>query len=132
MGTVIDIEQLVRADLEPVFDLDPTLEDAILDRIDAEIALLGWINEELTDQQMAYVAILVTRAFIPRLLLRFAQELRRAKGGTAEAEFNDAIKYLKALQEELKERQDTAARETNPSILPTEIPPWPGVGVLPW
>jgi hypothetical protein len=128
---MVDIQRLVEIDLAPVFELDPDLPDEIADRIDAEIALHGYDPVDITEQQAVLVALLTTKAFIPRLLLKFAQELRRARGGAAEAEFQDAIKYLQALRDELQGRYQEALSDLGED-LPPGTPPWPGVGVQPW
>jgi hypothetical protein len=124
----VSAEALVAIDLDPVLALDPTLRDAIPARVEAEMALQGWGVIDLTDKRSAYIAILVTKSFVSRLLLKFAQEIKKTAGGTASVEFQDAIKYLEALRDELEARKIAAASAASPSSLVT-ADRWPGVGV---
>ena len=125
----IDIASLVAIDLEPIFELDPTIQTAIPARVEAETALRGWTEADLTDRRSVYIAILVTKSFVARLLLRFSQELKKAAAGKSAVEFGDAIKYLMALRDELSARLNKAEIEMAPdSVL--EGARWPGVGVL--
>jgi len=110
----IDMAQLVKDQLEPVLELDPTLEAVIPRQVAAQTALQGWAAAGLSEQQSVYVSILVTKALIPRLLLKFSQEIKRAKGGPAETEFHDAVKFLEALQKELEAQARAAAKEADP------------------
>jgi len=128
----IDIQGLVEIDLQPIFELDTTLSTAIPDRINAELALQGWTLADITDQKAVYIATLTTKAFIPRLLLKLSMEIKKVKGGKAETEFQEAIKYLTELREELTERLQRAASEAAPEDLPFTGTPWPGVGVVEW
>jgi hypothetical protein len=128
----IDIQGLVEIDLQPIFELDTTLSTAIPDRINAELALQGWTLADITDQRAVYIATLTTKAFIPRLLLKLSMEIKKVKGGKAETEFQEAIKYLSELREELTERLQRAASGAAPEDLPFIGTPWPGVGVVEW
>jgi hypothetical protein len=128
----IDITALVTIDLEPVFTLDPALSTSIPDRIAAEMALQGWGISDITDARAVYIATLTTKAFIPRLLLKFAQELKKTKAAKAEAEFNDAIRYLEALQAELQDRLQRAASDVAPEDLQGTQIPWPSCGIVEW
>lgn len=130
----IVIQTLVEIDLEPVFTLDPTLQATIPTRIEATMATLGWTLADLTDQRSVYVAAVTTLSFVPRLLLKFGQEIKKAKGGKAETEFFEAIKYLQELRDALN---DTVARAASGAgtedIANTEdLAPWPSTGVLGW
>lgn len=126
---MISPEDLVLIDLDPVFQLDPTLRDAIPARVEAEMAIQGWTLGDLTDKRAVYLAILVTRSFISRLLLKFSQEVKKTEGGAAKVEFMDAIKYLEALREELEQRKAEAAFIASPASIVTSDR-WPGVGVV--
>jgi hypothetical protein len=53
---MVDTEALVQIDLDPVLTLDPTLSDAIPARIEAEMAIQGWITGDMTDQRSVYIA----------------------------------------------------------------------------
>jgi hypothetical protein len=106
--------QLVTDQLEPVFTLDTTLEAAISRQVDAQIALQGWAVSDVTDQRSVRIAILSTKALIPRLLLKFAQEVQQAEAGPAKAVFQDACKFLEALMKELEAQVKAAAWEEEP------------------
>lgn len=106
--------QLVVDQLEPVFALDTTLEAAIPRQIEAQIALQGWAIASIDDQKSVYVAKLATKSLIPRLLLKFSQEVQEAEAGPAKTVFADAIKFLEALQKELAEQIKSAAWEADP------------------
>lgn len=106
--------QLVTDQLEPVLLLDPTIEAAIPRQVDAQIALQGWAVSAVTDQRAVYIAILSTKALIPRLLLKFSQEVQTAEAGPAKAVFQDACRFLEALQNELEQQAKAAAREAAP------------------
>lgn len=125
----IDIEQLVLVDLDPVLELDPTITTAINSRIEAEMALRTWTLLDMTDQRSVYIALLVTRSFVARLLLKFAQEVKKAAAGKSSVEFGDAIKYLEALKVELDNRIYKAEATVNPSIIPSDEK-WPGCGIV--
>jgi hypothetical protein len=125
----IDIAALVAIDLEPVFELDTTLQLAIPSRVEAETALRGWTEADITDRRAVYIALLVTKSFVARLLLRFSQELRKAGAGKATVEFSDALKYLTALQAELNARLLKAETEMAPDSVLDDAR-WPGCGVL--
>lgn len=125
----IDISALVAIDLEPVFELDPTIQTAIDSRIEAEKALRQWAEADMTDQRAVYIALVVTRSFVGRLLLKFSQEIKKAGAGKAAVEFDQAIKYLEALKDELDSRIAKAEIGVSPDTIPSEIR-WPGVGVV--
>jgi hypothetical protein len=125
----VSAENLVQIDLDPVMTLDPTLADAIPARVEAEMAVQGWTLADMTDQRSVFVALLVTRSLVSRLLLKFSQEIKKTAGGSAQVEFNDAIKYLQALQAELDQRRIETMFIANPtSIVTTDK--WPSSGVL--
>lgn len=127
----IEIQTLVEIDLEPVFSLDTTLQVTIPTRIEATLATLGWTLADLTDQRSVYVAALTTLSFVPRLLLKFGQEIKKAKGGKAETEFFEAIKYLQELRKALDDVVTRAASGAGTEDTASEtVDPWPGVGVL--
>jgi len=121
----IDIVQLVKDQLDPVLTLDPGLDAAIPRQVDAQIALQGWSAVTVSDRQGVYISTLATQALIPRLLMKFAQEIKRAKGGDAEAEFMDAIKFLEALQKQLAAQVNRAAKEAAPEDAEVEPVSWP-------
>jgi hypothetical protein len=110
----IDAVQLVKDQFDPILGLDPGLEAAIPRQIEAQIALQGWTAAGISDQRAVYISVLATQALIPRLLNKFAQEIKRAKGADSEAEFMDAIEFLKALQKQLEQQVNRAAREAAP------------------
>jgi hypothetical protein len=106
--------QLVTDQLEPVMSLDPTIEQAIPRQVDAQIALQDWAIADVTDQRSVYIAILTTKALIPRLLLKFSQAVQETEAGAAKAKFAEAIRFLEALQKEMTEQAKAAAREADP------------------
>ncbi len=106
--------QLVKDQLEPVLTLDTTIEAAIPRQVEAQIALQGWPLSSMTDQRSVYISLRATQALIPRLLLKFSQSLKKAVGGPAETEFQDAVNFLQALQKELAEQVKAAAKEVDP------------------
>ena len=60
-----------------------------------------------------------------------AMKLKRAKGGSAEAEYQAAIDFLKALQEQLKAQVKLAAHEAAPEDEPGVQPPaYPMSGIV--
>jgi hypothetical protein len=127
---------LVESDLEVVFVLDTTLQARIPDRVAAVVALQGWTLLDLDDQKSVYVAALTTQAFIPRLLLKFAQEIKKAEGGKSKVEFTNAVDYLKALQAQIETILQEYAKHAQPvDVLPlVELNTirWPGVGPVSW
>lgn len=130
----IDPVSLVVIDLSPVFALDPTLEDNIPAKVDAQCAIKGWTVADLDDAKAAYIALLTTKSFVTRLLLKFAQEIQKVQGGKAETEFVKAINYLKALQDELADQIKQAAVNVDPAVSEavSALPNWPGVGPVGW
>lgn len=126
---MVNPETLVLIDLDPVMTLDPTLADAIPARVEAEVAVQGWTQGNLTDQQSVFIALLVTRSFVSRLLLKFSQEIKKTAGGAASVEFADAIKYLDALQKELDARRIEIMFIANPTSIVT-ADRWPSTGVI--
>lgn len=125
----VDAEQLVLIDLDPVLELDPTITTAVSSRIEAEMALRGWTEADMTDKKIVYVSLLVTRSFVARLLLKFAQEIKKASAGKSQVEFSDAIKYLEALKVELDSRIFKAEAVVQPDLVPTDEK-WPGCGIV--
>lgn len=125
----IDISQLVKDQLAPVLELDTGIEGSIPRQIEAQMALQGLCLDTMTPGKSVYIALLATKSLIPRLLLTFAQEIKKAKGGEAETEFYDAIEFLKVLQAELEKQIRSAAHEVSPEDVP-ENPAWPGVGIV--
>ena len=126
----VDAVQLVTDQLEPVLTLDTTIEDAIPRQVEAQIALHGWTGISLSDQRAVYVSVLATKALIPRLLLKFSQEVKKAKGGPAETEFMDAVEFLKALQAELTAQVRAAALEADPDdLVDVPVKRVPGTGI---
>lgn len=126
----VDAVQLVRDQLEPVISKDPTLDAAIVRQVEAKIALQGWTPSELTEQQEVYISVLATKGLVPRLLIWAGQRLKAAKGGPAEAEWQDLVRFLEALQRELTAQVKEAAKEADPEDVEPETPArWPGVGV---
>lgn len=111
----VDAVQLVKDQLEPVFLLDTSLESIISRQVDAQVALQNWPISEIDDQKMVYISKLTTKALIPRLLLKFSQEVQEAEAGAAKAVFADAIRFLEALQKELEEQCKAAALEADPT-----------------
>jgi hypothetical protein len=124
----LDPVALVLVDLNPVLTLDPTLQDAIPVRIAAEMAIQGWATGDTTDQQNVYIATLVTRVLVSRLLLQFSQAIKQTEGGAAKVVFVEAIKYLEALKESLDQRRLEEAFIANPQSMIT-FDKWPGCGV---
>jgi len=122
----VDAVQLVKDQLDAVLALDPTLTDAIITRqVEAQMELQQYGAATITEQQKVYISVLATQALIPRLLLTFSQakRLKRAKGGASEAEYEAAIEFLKALQEQLKNQVKLAAKEAAPEDLDRPLPP---------
>ena len=130
----IDPASLVVIDLSPVFTLDTTIEASIPAKVDAQCALKGWSLADLDDARAVYVAMMTTKSFITRLLLKFSLEVKKVKGGKAETEFVKAIDYLEALRDELTEELKSAAVTVDPEAVETvsTLPTWTGVGPLGW
>ena len=125
----IDSAQLAMDQLDPVVALDPTISLAVTRQVEAVTALHSWIGVALTDQQRVYVGLLALKAMIPRLLLKFAQGIKKAKGGVADAEFQAAEKFLLHLQSEVNDQLERAAKEAAPDDVTLQIPAYPAVGV---
>lgn len=106
--------QLVLDQLEPILGLDPTMSAAIPRQVEAQIALQGWSVASITDQRAVYIALRATQAMIPRLLIKCSQSLKKAVGGPAETEWQDAVNFLQALQKELADQIKAAAKEVDP------------------
>jgi hypothetical protein len=125
----VSASQLVLDQLDPILTLDATITQAITRRVDAEIAIQGYAVLTMTDAEQAYIGDLVLQAMLPRLILKFSQELKKAKGGPAEVEFQTAIDFLKTLQSQLKDKIKQTASQVDPAdtIDPTR-PAWPSVG----
>ena len=110
----ISATQLVLDQLEPVLGMDPTMSAAIPRQVEAQIALQGWSVASITDQRAVYIALRATQAMIPRLLIKCSQSLKKAVGGPAETEWQDAVNFLQALQKELADQIKMAAKEVDP------------------
>ena len=121
----IDMIQLVRDQLEPVLLLDPTLEAAIPRQVDAQLALQRYPINGYDDSKAVYVSVRATKALIPRLLLKFSQEVQEAEAGPAKAKFADAVKFLEALQKEMADQAKAAAWEADPEDTVGEVPKGP-------
>ena len=129
----VDAIQLVTDQLDPVHRARFSPPGVIERQVEAQIALQGWTAEGLSEQQAVYISTLATQALIPRLILKFSQamKLKRAKGGSAEAEYQAAIDFLKALQEQLKAQVKLAAHEAAPEDEPGVQPPaYPMSGIV--
>jgi hypothetical protein len=128
----VDPVQLVKDDLAIAIALDATLEAIIAPRVEATIALQGWEGVVISNQQKAYVAILTTKALLPRVISKFARMVQEAKGGPAEAKFVDAIEAMKLLQTELKDAVKLAAKNVDPADAvedATQLPNYPTTGM---
>ena len=101
--------------LDPVLVLDAEIGGAVNRAVEAQVALQGWSDDSITDQQKVYIALLSLRFLIPRLLLKFAQKVKKAQGGSAMAEYDKAISYLETLQQTLTEQIRVAAHEVDPT-----------------
>ena len=110
----VSTTQLVLDQLEPILGLDPTMSAAIPRQVEAQIALQGWSVSNMTDQRAVYIALRATQAMMPRLLIKCSQSLKKAVGGPAETEWQDAVDFLKQLQEELERQIKMAAKEVDP------------------
>ena len=124
----VDPTSLVLIDFDPVLNLDPTFQDAVPVRVAAEMAIQGWISGNTTDQQNVYIATMVSRSLVGRLLLKFGQEVKKTEGGAAKVEFVEAIKYLQELKVQLDQRRLEEAFVANPASMIT-ADKWPGCGV---
>jgi len=125
----VDAVQLVKDQLDPVLTLDPGLDAAIPRQVEAQIVLQGWSAATITEKQAVYISVLATKAMIPRLLNKAMQEVKKAKGGPAETEFQDMVEFLKALQKELADQVKAAAHEAAPEDVITDPTRWPGAGI---
>jgi len=121
----VNAVQLVTDQLSPVLALDADLPAKIGRQVEAQIVLQGWSAVGLDDQKTVYVSVLATQALLTPLILLFSQrqKLKRAKGGTSEAEYQEAIDFLKALQEQLKAQVKLAAKEAAPEDAEVLRPP---------
>lgn len=125
----VSANQLVLDQLDPILSLDTTITAAILRRVDAEIAIQGYALLTMTDAEQAYIGDLVLQAMLPRLILKFSQELKKAKGGPAEVEFQSAIDFLKQLQSQLKDKIKQTASQVDPGdTVEYSNVAWPSVG----
>ena len=110
----ISATQLVLDQLEPVLGMDPTMSAAIPRQVEAQIALQGWSVASITDQRAVYIALRATQAMIPRLLIKCSQSLKKAVGGPAETEWQDAVNFLEELGKQLSDQIKMAAKEVDP------------------
>lgn len=125
----VDIEQLVLIDLDPILELDPTISQTISSRIEAEMAVRGWTEADMTDQRAVLLSLLVTRSLVTRLLLRFSQEIKKTTAGKATVEFDNAIKYLEELRSDLDFRISRTEKSVAPDQIPSEVR-WTSVGLV--
>ena len=125
----IDSAQLAMDQLDPVIAIDPTISLAVSRQVEAVTALHSLVGAALTDQQKVYVSLLALKAMIPRLLLKFAQGIKKAKGAVADAEFQAAEKFLLHLQTEVNDQLERAAKEAAPDDVMLQLPAYPAVGV---
>ena len=110
----VNAATLVLDQIDPILSLDTTITSAITRRVDAETAIQGYSTLTMTDAEQAYIGDLVLQAMLPRLILKFSQELKKAKGGPAEVEFQSAIDFLKTLQQQLKDKIKQTASQVDP------------------
>lgn len=128
----IDPVQLVKNQLSVLFELDSSIESVIDGQVEAEIARQGWGVNELTDQRAVYIADWATYALLPRIILKFSQELSKARGGPAEVEYQNAIEGLKVLMAQLRDKINSTAKKIDPAeATPVEdLARWPSTGIL--
>lgn len=120
---------LVLDQIDPILSMDTTITAAITRRVDAEIAIQGYSTLTMTDAEQAYIGDLVLQAMLPRLILKFSQELKKAKGGPAEVEFQSAIDFLKTLQQQLKDKIKQTASQVDPGdTVDYSNVAWPSTG----
>lgn len=120
---------LVLDQIDPILSMDTTITAAITRRVDAEIAIQGYSTLTMTDAEQAYIGDLVLQAMLPRLILKFSQELKKAKGGPAEVEFQSAIDFLKTLQQQLKDKIKQTASQVDPGdTVDYSKVAWPSTG----
>ena len=125
----VNAATLVLDQLDPILSMDTTITAAITRRVDAEIAVQGYATLTMTDAEQAYIGDLVLQAMLPRLILKFSQELKKAKGGPAEVEFQSAIDFLKTLQAQLKDKIKQTASQVDPGdTVDYSNVAWPSVG----
>lgn len=125
----VNAATLVLDQLDPILSMDATITAAITRRVDAEIAVQGYATLTMTDAEQAYIGDLVLQAMLPRLILKFSQELKKAKGGPAEVEFQSAIDFLKTLQAQLKDKIKQTASQVDPGdTVDYSNVAWPSVG----
>jgi hypothetical protein len=110
----IDIESVVKVKLAPALLIDTDIETDLPIEIESQIALQGWSEVTLSEAQKVYIALLTLRGLIPRLLLAYSAEIKKVKGGPAEVEFNEAIKFLQLLSTEVAAQIKQAQREVAP------------------
>lgn len=125
----VNAATLVLDQIDPILSLDTTITAAITRRVDAEIAIQGYSTLTMTDAEQAYIGDLVLQAMLPRLILKFSQELKKAKGGPAEVEFQSAIDFLKALQQQIKDKIKQTASQVDPGdTVDYSNVAWPSTG----
>jgi hypothetical protein len=120
---VVDPFEICRDDLAVAIALDPTVEAIIPRRIDAMIAMQGWEGLTLSNQQNAYVAVLTTKALLPRVISEFLRKIQSMEAGPAKAEYVDAVEGLKLLQKELAEAVKQAAKNVDPGDAVEDVVP---------
>jgi hypothetical protein len=126
----VDIAELVNIDLAPALTLDSDLAAAIPVRILAEKAVRGWPDAEIDDARAVYIAAMTTLSLIPRLLFQFTQEMKKAKAGKAEVEFQNAISYLTEIRAALKDKVSQIASLVAPEDIQENLVRWPGIGIV--
>jgi hypothetical protein len=127
----IDPVQLAKDQLDVFFTKDPGLEGKIPRQVEAQAALEGWTVAGLTDPQAVYVSALAVDALLFRLIGVFTDEIKKAKGGTSEAEFQDLLGLAKLMQQQCQAGITRAAKEVKPAdnLDPYRPPAYPKPGV---
>lgn len=127
----IDVSTLVMDQLDPIVDLDSTIQQAVNRAIEAQTALRGF-GATLDDQQKVMLSLYVLRNMIPRLSLKFAMKIKDVESVKARARYDRAAQYLELLAKKIEQEIDDGERETTPENVEGENIAWPGIGPQEW
>ncbi len=132
---MIDVAKIVEINLRPVITVDATIPDDIPVMIEAQWAMQGWIAPGDDDRQRAYISALTLEAFMPRILLLYADEIEGHIVAAESTKMPDRVKYLKALQtaiDKLKASASGIGPESKVNNQLLELNRWPGCGIASW
>lgn len=133
----IDISNLVTMHIKPALLVDDArggdLRSDIPTYVSSQIALQGWVLEEMDDQQCVYTAGLTLESLIPRLAQIFMDEIQERRAGPENVKLPDRVRFFTELRKAIEQMKTAGARAVGVALDPDDIgPSWPGCGVVKW